>query len=148
MKSKLNTYVPEENQFETEVFKRGFMDDLLMMVKPQGFKPPVYINPPPEDMCCEICGLKADDLEPFDQWFCEANEQYEKAIKELYPNSPCILKYISPDHKLFKIFRAFYFDQVEASWECKDCFELSDIEASDICNKSNMSTLSKYKPGL
>jgi hypothetical protein len=41
----------------------------------------------------------------------------------------CLIQYVTKDHKLLKKFRNFHGNQVEASWECKECVGLSDEEA-------------------
>jgi hypothetical protein len=42
-----------------------------------------------------------------------------------------ISPYIAEDNRLAKRFRSFGMDSLESSWECTDCFALSDDEATE-----------------
>jgi len=89
----------------------------------------IYINPPPNDMRCEICGRKADDLEMFTNKIVDVYEQTDKEFEDLKQNPGCKIISITTDHKLIKNFRRLKGDIIEASWECTDCFYLSTEEA-------------------
>ena len=94
-----------------------------------------YINPPPEDGRCEICRRKTDDLAPWDKDTCEVYKQTDKQLEESRHTPSCVTKSITDDRKLIKHFRSFYDGIVEASWECIDCYSLSDEEAIETRNK-------------
>ena len=89
----------------------------------------MLVNPPPEDDRCEICKRKIDDLPPWATNICEVYERTDKQLDELRNNPRCVIISITEDRKLLKHFRSFYDGIVEASWECKDCYYLSDEEA-------------------
>jgi hypothetical protein len=131
MKNQQNNPKLNEGEFESETIGNNTMGEKVM-IKAQQSGALVYAYPPPEDMCCEICGRKADELEPFDEEFCELYVEYERSVKDLSVNLPCILKYITTDHRLVKNFRSFYQEPAVASWECKNCISLSDEEAIEL----------------
>ena len=61
------------------------------------------INPPPEDMCCQICHRRIDELEAFGE-----------------PGDPLVGDFTG--QKLVKGWREDYPGYTRASWECRDCF--------------------------
>jgi hypothetical protein len=93
----------------------------------------IFLNPPPEDRRCEICGK--NELEPYAQSICDVYEQTDQKIQELRRNPLCISQSITPDHKLIKHFRPNEKCVSEAFWECKDCYSLSNRKAIDNKNK-------------
>ncbi len=131
MNKQLDNTKHADGQFESEVMGNITMDEKVMNKAPQSGSL-VYLDPPPDDKCCEICGRKADELQPFDEQVCELYVEYERSVKDLSVNLPCILKYITADHKLIKNFRSFYQEPAVASWECKNCISLSDEEAIEL----------------
>lgn len=76
------------------------------------------INPPTDN--CEICGKDVDHLESFD----EIPGGFVG-----FSNKSMISRYITNDRKLSKTFRSYFEGYSEASWECRDCFYLSNDEA-------------------
>ena len=128
MKKQIRYSKHEKGQFETEVMGNNTMG-AKTIIKTQQSRALGYVNLQPEATCCEICGRKTDDLQPFDEEFCELFDMYERSIEDLYLNIPYILKYITTDHKLAKNFRSFYQEPANASWECKNCISLSTEEA-------------------
>jgi hypothetical protein len=97
----------------------------------------MLVNPPPEDGRCEICNRKTDDLPPWGIDICEGYERSDKQLEELRHTPRCVIISITDDRKLLKHFRSFYDGIIEASWECKDCYYLSDEEA--IATRNNFS---------
>lgn len=76
--------------------------------------PQIYINPPPADRCCEICGKHVKDLPDFERSTLVTQEGV----------------------KLVKTFRDLYLtDWVSASWECATCIRLSDQDAMEVFQK-------------
>jgi len=70
----------------------------------------VRINPPPSDERCECCGRHVSELKPFGG-----------------PGDPLVGDFSGA--LLAKHFRRICSEeQVDASWECRDCFVLSDEE--------------------
>ena len=63
----------------------------------------IRINPPPEDMCCQICHRHVDVLEAFGG-----------------AGDPLVGDFTG--EKLVKNFREDYPGYVRASWECRECF--------------------------
>jgi hypothetical protein len=125
MNKQLDNSKYANGQFESEVMGNIAIDEKYM-IKIRQSGDLVYIDPPPDDKCCEICGRRAEDLETFDQEFCEAAQHFENKAENLLPN--CIIKFITADHKLGRDFRSFYQEQAVTSWECKNCILLSDEE--------------------
>jgi hypothetical protein len=128
MKKQISNSQHEVGQFESVAKGNDTMGEKVM-IKAQQFGALLHVSSPPEDIRCEICGRKAEDLQSFDEEFCELYVEYERSVEGLFPNFPCILKYITADHKLAKNFRSFYQEQASTSWECKNCISLSTEEA-------------------
>ena len=74
------------------------------------------INPPPKDMCCQICHRNVDELETFGG-----------------PGDPLVGDFTG--EKLVKHWREDFPGYIAASWECRDCFVrpggLWEIEKED-----------------
>ena len=75
----------------------------------------IYINPPPPDYRCEICGRPFSEL---------------KAFPDTFKNDPIFRGHtvINKEHteiRLFKTYRGSI--QISASWECFECMNSSDI---------------------
>jgi len=69
-------------------------------------KPKIYINPPPQDKCCQCCGKNAKDLKPYGKAGDPLVGDFDGAI-------------------LLKTFRTVD-GTTSASWECRDCICLSN----------------------
>ena len=83
-------------------------------------KPKIYINPPPRDFHCEICGRKPDQLKAFPQHYKSSDifaghRVFNKDRTEVI---------------LFKTYRGSI--QISASWECVECVNSCDI--NDVCD--------------
>ncbi len=76
----------------------------------------IAINPPPTDMCCQICHRHCDDLEAFGG-----------------PGDPRVGDFAGA--KLVKHWREDFPGQIAASWDCRDCIGRSggvwEIEEED-----------------
>jgi len=79
----------------------------------------LIINPPPEDDCCEVCRRHVRKPVPYDQ---------HPLGLESYIIGNNIVPYITEDKKLCKNFRLFFEEIVQASWECQECFRLTNDE--------------------
>ena len=67
----------------------------------------IWINPPPDDNCCECCGRHISELKPFGG-----------------PGDPLVGDFSGA--LLVKHFRALCAEgQADAVWECRDCIVLS-----------------------
>ena len=118
-------------------------------------KPIIHINPPPQDRKCEVCGRGFKDLKPFgkagdplvgdfngsilvkhfrtmampvtDKKFIELQKECEK--KKNWDDFEEKLDQIYGKEKAKQI---LFTDQlactVEASWECRDCIILDDLQ--------------------
>ncbi len=75
------------------------------------------INSPP-GVRCDICGRAVSELEPFD------DPPYEMNVVDTARE--CVL-FTTADRKLAKTFRGE--GESRASWECQDCFFLTNDEA-------------------
>ena len=114
----------------------------------------IHINAPPQDHRCEVCGREAKDLKPFgkagdplvgdfngsilvktyrsmampvtDKTFLKLQKEYEK--KEYKGFEEALIK----AHGKEKADQILFTDQlactVEASWECRDCIILDDLQ--------------------
>jgi hypothetical protein len=81
----------------------------------------ITINPPPQDMRCEICGKHVDNLEPFEGF----GREYFEAPKDWPEEDKLLYEYlqansVTKDKKLFRNYREFL-GIVSASWECRNC---------------------------
>jgi len=92
------------------------------------------INGPAVDARCSICGKKADELKPFDLEFIEACKETENRIAGDVKLTHCICPYITEANKLAKNPRNLNADGPDTTWECTDCFALSDKEAIERLN--------------
>lgn len=80
-------------------------------------KPIIYINPPPRDLSCEICGRKFSDIPYFNTIASMDTETFKgHTVRERETGKV----------KLLKTFRGH--DQIYASWECADCIGTSTID--------------------
>lgn len=87
----------------------------------------IRVNPPPKDLCCEVCGRNVSELPLHD----------EKSIPPSILLELIQAHDITPDNKLTKNFRRFNGVQpnvVYPSWECVKCMSLSDDQVSEIRN--------------
>jgi hypothetical protein len=98
------------------------------------------INPPPDDMRCDICRRHVDELQPI-----MTVEEFEA-----YPYDT------TPDRKLHKIFRRVTFNSIEngelveqihvtASWECADCLQISQEEVDAFLRSQDWTMVSSDK---
>lgn len=67
------------------------------------------INPPPSDKRCQCCNRHIDELEPYGG-----------------PDDPLVGDFRGAF--LVQTFRCILPDQVESSWECRDCIVLDNDE--------------------
>lgn len=79
-------------------------------------KPRIYINPPPPDFHCEICGRPFEELPLYPDHFktteiFKGHVVYNKEHTEI---------------RLFKTYRGSI--QISASWECFDCLNSATID--------------------
>ena len=99
----------------------------------------MVLNPPPSDLNCELCGKKVEELEPFSPKAFEANKQTEKIFEHFYSNPEKPFTFITENRKLSKRFRSFEEGYIDASWECSECFYLSNDEAKQRFKKAHKS---------
>ena len=118
----------EKGLTETGVIKNTNGNKLMFRVRQVG--PILKVNPPPEDMCCEICGRNVYELEAFDRECCELFKIVEEEIREFFSGPQYKVQCITFDHKLVMVPRPLSENLNGISWECCDCFSLSKDEAS------------------
>ena len=108
-------------------------------------KKKILINPPPQDGCCESCGINAKDLKPFGKagdplvgdfdgallvktfrTMARRDKKLDKEVEKVKDWG----KFFKSNPKLAD--RLSFYDQlvstVSASWECRDCIILDDEE--------------------
>jgi hypothetical protein len=100
----------------------------------------------PHSSSCDLCDRDVSELEPFDQEICEALEERTKLFAKRHPNSLVVTQNITDDHKLAKTFREID-GCVGSSWECRDCYDLSNDEAIEMIVKRQQASKVKNPPG-
>lgn len=111
----------------------------------------ISINPMPEDKCCECCGKHASECKPFghagdplvgdfygvlllknfrlmavpNDWYIEKSKEFQEDMK--FDELKFIEKYGNEAMEQYWLVEQLC-NTVEVSWECRDCFILSDKE--------------------
>ena len=96
----------------------------------------IAINPPPIDMCCEICGKHVSLLESF----------WDEDPMPFFIEGRCVMIYMTKDNKLQKKFREVS-QIIFASWECKSCYCLPNEKLENFPPKAIHSMISQMKEG-
>src|SRR5512136_798251 len=98
MISQHNTFNHRNSPIETGVIKNTNGKKLMFRVRRVGSI--LKVNPPPDDLRCQICERKVSDLEPFDREFCELAKVAEEEIREFFAGPEYKVQTITPDHRL------------------------------------------------
>jgi len=105
----------------------------------------IYINPPPQDGCCESCGRNVKDLKPFGKAGDPLVGDFDgqlliKTFRSMAPKDKKLDKEIEKIKDWDKFFKespkkadklSIYsqlISTVSASWECRDCIVLEEEE--------------------
>ncbi len=104
-------------------------------------KTKIFINPPPQDGKCEVCGKNVKELSPFGKEGDPLVGNFEgallvKTFRTMAPEDEQLEKEVKKIKDWGKFFKSnqkradelSYYDQlahtVSASWECRDCIIL------------------------
>ena len=93
----------------------------------------ISINPPPQDSCCECCGRNVKDLKPFGKAGDPLVGDFDGALLVKTFRSMALKLSNKELNKKFKDVqeKGFYIqlmDTISASWECRECIVLNEID--------------------